>query len=99
MNECIGRANDGKTWKFNRDINKLLEYSYQLLHTNTNSQSFFLLTCHDENYNENNLKQLLQQYFMSGKITSGSMQLQTNSNIENKSVKGLPLGNYVRWVS
>ncbi len=65
-----GRAENGKVWKFEHDIPKLLEICTQIL---SEKPLFILINAYTIEYSSHTLANLLHQYFKSGTIELGEI--------------------------
>lgn len=87
---AFGHSPTGKTWKFNRDLPKLLELSEQLL---SPEAKFLLINGYATNSSALSLQNLLEDVMQSreGKITAGELCLQQ------KTGRMISTGIFARW--
>ena len=100
---AFGRFN-GKMWKIKKDFHALIEIIPKLLNTTASTPKFVILSCHDEKFPKERIKELLQDSLkgcgiMGGRFEMFDMILRA-SLIDEHGLKGkdLPCGSCVRWI-
>jgi 23S rRNA (cytosine1962-C5)-methyltransferase len=86
----FGRGNNGEVFKFERDLNSLLDLCRSVL---SEKPAFVILSTHTPGMSPLVMDQLMQQMMEGtvGKIESGEMIL------ESKNSRTVPCGSYARW--
>ncbi len=97
---AFGHSPDGKTWKFNRDLPKLLEMSVELL---SDSAKFLLINGYATNASSLSLANILEDKINTkpGKIEFGEIclehKIKTASKLEAAQTRKLSTGIFARW--
>lgn len=90
----FGRASGGKTWQFSTDFIPLINKLQQII---SNDPVFFLVSCHDESMNSQQLFNTIKNSDLklkNGKFSHGKLELKP---IFSNGGNILPLGIYCRW--
>ncbi len=72
-----GRAENGKVWKFEHDLPKLLEMCTEIL---SDMPLFILINAYTVEYSSHTLANLLSQYFQSGTVNHGEIVIPQKSS-------------------